>query len=484
VHFSFIITPHSAKIRTLLLQAAIFLEVINMLDLLESCLSKTSADYTEMRRHQREAFSVSVKDGKIDNVSNGINHGACARILVDGSWGFSSTTILDRQNILRLAKDARSLAKGSKPRKKRIVRLAPVKPHVDRYETLMKRDPKREDLDFLVTSALEADKSAREYSSSVVSDTIRLAVIDDELEYVNSEGARIAQRIVRCFGGAFIVARANGKIATTYESIGSQAGLEVFDETPIHNAALTAAERAVRIAPTRVVSGGHYEVVLEDRIVGLLAHEAVGHTAEADLVHGGSFLSGKVGQKIAAENITLVDDGCFPSGFGTMKYDDEGTPTEKTVIIKKGVVKKFMHSRETALQFGVSPTGNARAWSFEYDPIIRMRNTYIEPGDEAFEELVEGVKEGYFLMGGGSGQADFNGEFMFGTQEAVRIERGELKESYRGATISGNAFEVLKSVSGVGKSLGVTVGMCGKEQTNYVGIGGPHLRTKLLVGGQ
>jgi TldD protein len=458
--------------------------MIVMLDLLENSLTKTSADYVEMRGHRREAFSVSVKDGKIDNVSSGINHGACARILVDGSWGFSSTTILNRENVFRLVRDAETLAKASKPKKKRIAKLVTVKPNIDRYETLMKRDPKRESLDLLITLALEADKSAREYSGSVVSDTMRLAVIDDELEHVNSEGARITQRIVRCFGGAFIVARANGKIATTYESIGSQAGLELFDETPIQTAVLKAAERAVRIAPTRVVSGGHYEVVLEDQIVGLLAHEAVGHTAEADLVHSGSFLSGKIGQKIAEESITLVDDGRFPSGFGTMKYDDEGTPTEKTVIIKEGTVKGFMHSRETALQFGVSPTGNARAWSFEYDPIIRMRNTYIEPGDESFEELVEGVKEGYFLIGGGSGQADFNGEFMFGTQEAVRIERGELKESYRGATISGNAFEVLKRVSGVGKSLGVMVGMCGKEQTNYVGIGGPHLRTKLLVGGQ
>jgi TldD protein len=143
-----------------------------------------------------------------------------------------------------------------------------------------------------------------------------------------------------------------------------------------------------------------------------------------------------------------------------------------------------MHSRETALQFGVSPTGNARAWSFEYDPIIRMRNTYIEPRDMTFEELLEDVKDGYFLVGAGDGQADSNGEFMFGTQEAARIENGELKESYRGATISGNAFEVLKNVSGVGKKIKLIVGMCGKEQTNYVGTGGPHLRTKVLVGGQ
>ncbi|KYH42047.1 MAG: putative protease TldD, partial [Candidatus Bathyarchaeota archaeon B63] len=117
------------------------------------------------------------------------------------------------------------------------------------------------------------------------------------------------------------------------------------------------------------------------------------------------------------------------------------------------------------------------------DPIIRMRNTYIEPGDLTLEELVEDVRDGYLLRGGGGGQADFNGEFMFMVQEAVKIEKGELKESYRGAAISGNAFEVLSRVKGVGKDFDLRWGVCGKEQPNYVGIGGPSLRTEVLIGG-
>jgi len=344
-----------------------------MLDLLENCLEQSAADYAEMRYHRREAFSVSVKDGKVDRLGNGVNTGACSRLLVEGSWGFSSTSILERENVLELVKDAESLARASKPKKKRLVKLAQVKPHMDKYETPMKRDPKGEDLSPLLELALETDKRVCEYSKSVISETISLSVIDDELIFVNSEGARTTQRIVRCLGSAFVVARSNGNIVSVSESIGSQSGLEVFDQTPILEAALRAAERAVRIVPKRVVPGGHHEVVLENKIVGLLAHEAVGHCAEADLVHGGSFLANRVGQKVASERITLVDDGRFPSGFGTMKYDDEGTPTEKTVIIEKGVVKGFLHSRETAHLFNVDPTGNARAWSFEYDPIIRMR---------------------------------------------------------------------------------------------------------------
>ncbi len=455
-----------------------------MLDLLEGCLQHSAADFAELRSHRRTAFSISVKDGKVERMSSGINHGACARALVSGSWGFASTTLLNRRNVLGLLRDAESLAKTSKPKKNRFVKLAAFDAHSDSYATLMKRDPGKEDLSRLLEMALEADKRVRGYSGSVVSDTVNMSVIDDDLVFVNSEGARITQRIVRCFGGAFVVARANGNLVSASESVGSQAGLEVFDETPILDAALTAAERAVRLAPSGVVAGGRCEVVLEGKIVGLLAHEAVGHCAEADLVCGGSFLADKVGQRVAAEGITLVDDGCYPNGFGTMKYDDEGVPTRKTVLIERGVAKGFMHSRETACQFGVEPTGNARAWSFEYDPIIRMRNTYIASGEETLEELVESVKGGYFLKGGGSGQADFTGEFMFGTQEAVKIEKGELKESYRGATISGNAFDVLKNIKGVGKDFALRVGMCGKEQINYVGVGGPSLRTELLVGGR
>jgi len=454
-----------------------------MIELLENYMSRVEDGYVEMRGHSREVFSVTVKDGRVERMSRGLNRGACARVLIDGSWGFSSTTIINKRSLLRLLKDAESLARSSKPKKRRLVKIASIQPYVDKYETSMKRDPRREDLEVLFDMVLEADKEARSYSKSVASTSISLSVIDDELYFVSSEGARITQRIVRCFGGASVVAKSNGKIVSAHESIGGQTGLEVFEETPIREVALEASKRAVRIAPKRVVPGGYSDVVLENRIVGLLAHEAVGHTAEADLVYSGSFLSGKIGRKIASEMITLVDDGLLPSGFGTMKYDDEGTPTERTVIIDKGVVKGFMHSRETAIQFGEAPTGNARAWSFEYDPIIRMRNTYIEPGDQTIEELIEDVKDGYFLRGSGGGQADFNGEFMFTIQEAVKIENGELKESYRGAAISGNAFEVLNKVKGVGKDFAIQVGVCGKEQPNYVGIGGPSLRTELLVGG-
>jgi TldD protein len=453
------------------------------LDVLKKSLQKRPEGYVELRHHKRQTFNISAKDGKIDTLNSGAIEGACARVLINGSWGFASSTMLEEEKIDKMLKDAASLAKFSKSKKKRVVKLASLKPHVDRYETSMKKDPRKAGKEDLVSLVIDVDKAVRDFSKTIVSDTVTFNIVDDNLAFISSEGSEIHQRIVRCFGSVTVVAREKGNIASAYESIGEQSGLEVLEKTPLMNVGLTAAERASKLVSAKVAPAGYHHVILENRIVGLLAHEAVGHCSEADLVFGGSFLANKIGERVASEKVTLVDDGVFPNGFGTMKYDDEGVPTQKTVIIEKGVCKSFLHSRETAQHFGVNPTGNARAWNFEFDPIIRMRNTYIEAGDYTLEELAEDIKEGFFLKGGLGGQADFNGEFMFGTQEAIRIKNGEFAESMRGVTISGNAFEVLKNVDAIGKDFIMRVGLCGKEQINYVGMGGASLRTKVLMGG-
>lgn len=454
-----------------------------MLDVLSRCLEKSVADYVEMRHHRRERLNIVIKDGKVDALNNGALEGVCVRALVDKSWGLASTTMLGKKNIEKALKEATSLAKASKPAKKREVNLAEVKSYKDSYITPMKKDPRKADKEELVRLVVDTDAEVRGFSKKIASDNISFNVVDDDLTFLSSGGAQISQRIVRCFGSVMVTTREKGKIASAYESIGAQSGLEVLKETPLNEVGKTAAERADKLVSAKVAPGGVSPVVLENKIVGLLAHEAVGHCAEADLVYGGSFLADKIGKRVASNIVTLIDDGRFPRGLGTMMYDDEGVPTEKTVIIDKGICRSFLHSRETAYDFGVKPTGNARAWDFEYDPIIRMRNTYTEPGDHSLEELVEGIKQGYFLKGGLGGQADFTGEFMFGTQEAVRIKNGKLGESFRGVTICGNAFEVLKKVDAIGKDLITRSGMCGKEQRNFVGIGGASLRTELLLGG-
>ncbi|MCD6155081.1 MAG: TldD/PmbA family protein [Candidatus Verstraetearchaeota archaeon] len=455
-----------------------------ILDLMENALEKAlNVDFIELRFHERRNFSVNVKNGQVERIINGSIRGVCARSLVNGCWGFASTTNLTAEGFASIIERSIKAAKASSKYKRRTVKLEERKTLKDEYVTPMRKDPLKMDVENLVNEALEVDKTVRNFSKLIAMDTVSIGYVNDQLIYVSSDGARIRQRIVRCSGRCQVIAREGGKIAMGADNVGAQSGLEIFDETPLMNAGRTAAERAVRLVNARMPKSGYYPVVLENRIVGLLAHEAVGHTAEADLVFSKSYLSDKLGVKVASNLITLVDDGRYPRGYGTMMYDDEGTPTQRTVIIENGICKGFMHSRETAYEFGVEPTGNARAWTFEYDPLVRMRNTYIEPGDYSLEELIEDIDEGYYLVGGRSGQADSTGEFMFGVQEAIKIERGKLTEHCRGVTISGNAFEVLKNVDAIGKDFVMRRGMCGKEQVNYVGMGGATLRTKVIIGG-
>ena len=201
-------------------------------DLLEKSLRK-SRGYVELRYHKRDTFSVSVKDGKIDTLNSGSIAGVCARTLLDGSFGFSSTTIVEKDNVNRMLKDADSLAKTSKVKKKRRVILAKIKPAKDKYETSVKIDPRKADKQELVRSVVDTDKEVRAFSKSIVSDTVVLNIIDDELLFLSSEGAEIAQRIVRCLGIVTAIAREKGMIVSAIDSVGEQGGLEVLKKTPL-----------------------------------------------------------------------------------------------------------------------------------------------------------------------------------------------------------------------------------------------------------
>ena len=197
----------------------------------------------------------------------------------------------------------------------------------------------------------------------------------------------------------------------------------------------------------------------------------------------------RAGQRVASELVTLCDSGHSEhmlGAGGTLFVDDEGVPTERTVVIRDGILNSYLHDRFSAARYGVAPTGNARAWEFDDEPLIRMRNTYIEPGNQSFEELVDGMADGLILDGPRNGQADSNGEFMFGTLCAWPVKNGKRGALLRGANISGLAFDVLRSVDGVGSEFQWDLGSghCGKGQPAKVDAGGPWLRCEALVGGR
>jgi TldD protein len=252
-------------------------------------------------------------------------------------------------------------------------------------------------------------------------------------------------------------------------------------------------DEAVRVAVDQLSAphapGGPATVILDPELVGTLCHEAIGHTVEADIVLGGAVTAGRVGTRVASELVTMVDSGLPPSSFhvvGWLPVDDEGAPASRTVLIERGILRSYLHNRETAAHFGVAPTGNARAYLYSDEPIIRMTNTYVERGETPLDEMLAGIESGYYLRGFAmSGQADSSAEFMFGVREATRIERGRSAGLVKGITISGNAFDVLQSVDAVGDDFAWEngAGFCGKGQPAKVDAGGPHLRCRVTLGG-
>lgn len=228
--------------------------------------------------------------------------------------------------------------------------------------------------------------------------------------------------------------------------------------------------------------------VLSGTLAGMLAHEAVGHTVEADLVLGGSVASHCLGKRVASDKISMVDFA--HTAFGEtaplpIYLDDEGTPAEDTELIRDGILVGYMNSRESAERFGMKPTGHARAWLFSDEPLIRMRNTAVLPGTDRLEDMIASVDDGYYLVNTNNGQADTTGEFMFGVSMGYEIKNGKLGRAILDTTITGVAFEMLKTVDMVSDHVTwESSGFCGKKQPMPVGLGGPDLRCKVTVGGR
>ena len=248
-------------------------------------------------------------------------------------------------------------------------------------------------------------------------------------------------------------------------------------------------ENLMKKADGVYADAGYRDVVMHPNLAGILAHEAVGHTVEADLVLGGSVAAHCMNKQVASELITMVDFAhTLPDGSSAplpVLVDDEGTPAEDAILIKDGILRGYMNSRESAEHFGVKPQGNARAYAFSDEPLIRMRNTAILPGKDKLEDMIASIDDGYFLTETNNGQADTTGEFMFGVCMGYEIKHGKLGRAIRDTTISGIAFDMLKTVDMLSDDMVWTCsGMCGKKQPMPVGMGGPAVKCKVNIGGR
>ncbi len=458
---------------------------------LSEALAGRGEGFVELRYHRKRSRAVAVEKGRVDTAQGTEHTGVGVRVLVDGTFGFASTARLEVGAVRAAIDAARAAARASASvRRTKVAGLAPAEFARGRFELDGFAEAEARPLEEVLRLVLETERRAREAAPSVESASCTYSEMLEEKGIVTSDGAAAWLRLVRPELRVMAVARSAGELQRGARSVGSTGGWNCLFRA---GAAEELAQDAARIAVDRLRAGypdgGRKRVLLSPALVGLLTHEAVGHTVEADFVLAGSCAAGKLGQRVASELVTLCDSGAseFHEGAGgTLPVDDEGVPTERTVIVRGGILESYLHNRESAAHFGVAPTGNARAWEYQDEPLIRMRNTYIEPGESTLDELVSEIEDGYLLDGPANGQADANGEFMFGTLEAYPIRKGVRGGLLRGVNLSGRAFEVLGTVDGVTREFRWDLGSghCGKGQLAKVDAGGPWLRCEVLLGGR
>ncbi len=442
------------------------------------------AEYVEVRAQKLFKTLLTIKDGTVESAKDGTEAGVAIRVLFDGAWGFVSVGKMDPKLLIEAVGDAVRLAKAVSLKVKLPVELAEVQTVVDKIVSKPKKDPRDISLEQKIDNALAIDKTVFDYNNQIKSCTISYLDLTGTNYFVNSEGTCIEQDKLYVWSRILASAREGNIFASAREEIGSTSGYEVFDTETPEKVGNMIAKRTIEQLKAKTPKGGAFPAVIGPNVVGVFIHEAMGHLAEADLTLSGSALYDKLGKKIASDAVTVYDDGTVRGAFGSLMYDDEGVRTQRTTLIEKGKLKGLMHSRETAKKMDMEPTGNARAEDFRFEPIIRMRNTYLAVGDNTFEELIEGIDFGYYLKSFRGGQANLDGTFQVGIQEAYEIINGQLGDAVRSASISGNTLETLHMVEAVGRDFELWPGRCGKGQTAFICDGGPHIKLgEVNIGG-
>lgn len=454
-------------------------------------LNASAARYTEIRYHARRLNEIRVVNGKVERARSVTKSGVGIRVIHDSHWGFSSTSILTRESLLAtLNRAIRSASVLNSSR--RVDALADAR--LARGVFMPDIHGRLEDhsIEEKVRMAVECEHEARRHNSREVrsaSSLYRESI--DEKVIVSSDGAHAEVHDSKPELVVTAIAGKGSRKVSASEGVCVTGGWDdLFRERDHLAVAREAADKAVRLLNAKQPRGERTTVILDPAMVGLLSHEAIGHVVEADFVLSGSIAKDLLGKQIASELVTLVDSGSsniVPNAAGTVPVDDEGVLTRDVKIIERGVLNSYLHDRESAYIFSTEPTGNARAFEYDDEPLIRMRNTYIEPGDYNLDEMVREVKHGYILKGARNGQADANGEFMFGAEEAYLIENGEIKEIFRGVSVSGITVDVLRSIDAVSDSrdfrYDIGTGYCGKYQPMKVDGGGSYVRCRAIVGG-
>ncbi len=442
-------------------------------------------DYADLYFEYLTTTSISVDESLVKSATQGISAGCGVRVVSGERTGYAYTDDLAPERIQHAARTAAMIASG--PAKSPVLDL---KRNLERNFYPVPLPSVDAEVAGKLELVMRADRAARDFDPRVKE--VRVGYADElrQILVVGSDGsfAEDAQPLARM--SVFSIARDNGTSSKGTSGGGGRVGLEYFTgEKSPEFFAREAARQAIVQLDAIDAPAGEMEVVLGPGWPGILLHEAIGHGLEADFNRKKtSAFAGLIGKRVASEKCTVVDNGTMPSRRGSINVDDEGSPTQQTVLIENGILKGYMSDKLSARLMGIPDTGNGRRESYEHIPMPRMTNTYMLSGDDAPEDIIRSVKRGVFAVNFGGGQVDItNGKFVFSASEAYLIEDGKVTAPLKNCTLIGNGPDVLTRVSMVGNDLKLDegVGTCGTDgQSVPVGVGIPTIRVdRLTVGG-
>jgi TldD protein len=452
-----------------------------MLDRVIAKALEKGGEFADVYIENRTARNVLMEESRFRSAVFGVSQGAGVRVMLGDKTGYAYTDEITEDKLLRAAEVASYVARGGRAAKPVGVRpeqrpsFITVRLPLDHVA-----DEKRLDVCRRANqAALDYDKRIK-MASVNYSDEVRGRII------ANSEGAFLTSELPLLFFVVQALSEGNGTRHMGRERLSRHSGFEMFDEVSPEQVARACAREAIAMLDAKDAPSGKMDVVMQNGWGGVLVHEAVGHPLEGDgIARKVGVFTGKLGQKVASPIFTMVDDGSLPNARGTTNFDDEGTGMQRNVLIKDGVLVRFMTDILSAKQLKMDRTGNGRRESFRYLPIPRMTNTFIDRGRDKPEDILASTKSGIYVqaLSGGSVN-DVSGVFNFTCREAYLIENGRKTSPIKGATLIGNCLDIIRDIDAVGDDLDFGPGICGKGQAAEVSAGQPTVRIRgINVGG-
>lgn len=451
-------------------------------EILLTCL-KTGGDFAEIFLENTIQNDLELSDGNLSKSNTSFIYGAGIRILHEDQevYGYTNDTSYD--GLLNLACSlTKSFNYEAVPLEFDFIEEKIENKHLAKKQA---KNADNEEKSRYLKTVYEAVANYHENISQVIA-----SIWDhtQEVTIFNTEGKMITDTRNHLRLALRVIASKGGIMQSANDSIGRNQGLEIFDNSDLETFAKSVAKSAITMLEADEMEGQMLPVVIHNAFGGVILHEACGHALEATSVAKGiSVFSGKLGTKIASDIVTAVDDGTLPNYWGSANIDDEGTKTQRNVLIEKGILKSYLVDKRNARKMKCDITASSRRQSYRFSPTSRMTNTFFTNGDSTFEEIIENTKYGFFAkkMGGGSVNTS-TGEFNFAVNEGYMIENGKITKPVRGATLVGNGAEILKKVDMIANNLSTGHGVCGSISGSIpTDVGQPTIRlTGITVGGR